>query len=292
MARRRPPTVHGIVVIDKPAGVTSHDVVNMLRRHFGERRIGHAGTLDPDATGVLVVAVGNATRLLQFVTGADKSYVGEIVLGTTTSTLDDGGIVTGTFDMSDVTLEDARRVAASDLTGEIMQVPPMVSALKVDGRRLHELAREGVDIEREARPVTVTRFELEATDDPMVLRATVDCSSGTYIRSLADDLGRLLSGGAHLRRLRRTRVGRFTLDQAQAPDEATLLPVASAVEHFTTVVVDHATAEQIIHGRVLPAWTGAGPWALYSNDELLAVYERFRESEAKPKVVLASSPMD
>src|SRR4051794_39695841 len=167
MARRKPPTIHGMAVIDKPAGVTSHDVVNMLRRHFGEKRIGHAGTLDPGATGVLVVAVGNATRLLQFVSGADKSYVGEIVLGSTTTTLDNEGEVTAVFDMSDVTLEQARVVAADHLTGDILQVPPMVSALKVDGRRLHELAREGVEIDREARPVTVSRFDLEATDDPM-----------------------------------------------------------------------------------------------------------------------------
>src|SRR4051812_9091425 len=174
MARRKPPTVHGVAVIDKPSGMTSHDVVNTLRRHFGEKRIGHAGTLDPGATGVLVVAVGNATRLLQFVSGADKSYVGEIVLGSTTTTLDNEGEVTAVFDMEDVTLEQAHVVAAEQLTGEILQVPPMVSALKVDGRRLHELAREGIEVERAARPVNVSRFELEATDDPMVLQAIVD----------------------------------------------------------------------------------------------------------------------
>src|SRR3954468_19261024 len=119
MARRKPPTVHGMAVIDKPAGVTSHDVVNLLRRHFGEKRIGHAGTLDPGATGVLVVAVGNATRLLQFVSGADKTYVGEIVLGTATTTLDDEGEVTATFDMTDVTMEQVREVVATHLVGAI-----------------------------------------------------------------------------------------------------------------------------------------------------------------------------
>src|SRR3954451_2481038 len=123
MARRRPPTVHGMTVIDKPAGVTSHDVVNQLRRHFGEKRIGHAGTLDPGATGVLVIAVGNATRLLRFLAGADKSYVGEVVLGSATSTLDAAGEVTATFDMRDVTLDDARRVAREQLTGDILQIP-------------------------------------------------------------------------------------------------------------------------------------------------------------------------
>src|SRR3954454_4810662 len=127
-----------MTVVDKPSGMTSHDVVNQLRRHFSEKRIGHAGTLDPGATGVLVIAVGNATRLLQFISGADKSYVGEIVLGSTTTTLDDEGDVTGTFDMADVNVDMARAVVAESLSGEIEQVPPMVSALKVDGRRLHQ----------------------------------------------------------------------------------------------------------------------------------------------------------
>ena len=135
----------GIVVVDKPAGMTSHDVVARLRRFFGTRKVGHAGTLDPGATGVLVVCVGNATRLMRFLTGVDKSYVGEIVLGTTTASLDNEGQVTGTFDMSSVTVDDARLVAAEHLTGHILQVPPMVSALKVDGKRLHELAREGIE---------------------------------------------------------------------------------------------------------------------------------------------------
>lgn len=276
-----------MTVIDKPAGMTSHDVVNQLRRHFGEKRIGHAGTLDPGATGVLVVAVGNATRLMRFLSGADKSYVGEIVLGTSTSTLDDAGEVTASFDMRAVTLEDARRVVAEHLIGDIQQVPPMVSALKVDGKRLHELAREGIEIEREPRPVHIARFDLEATDDPGVLLAFVDCSSGTYIRTLADDLGHLLGGAAHLRNLRRTRVGRFTLEDAQAPDAATLLPVETAVAHLPSVTVDPATAELITHGRLLPAWPGEGPWAVYAADgELLAVYETFRAGQAKPVVVL------
>ena len=282
-----------MTVIDKPSGVTSHDVVNQLRRHFGDRRIGHAGTLDPDATGVLVVAVGNATRLMRFLSGCDKTYVGEIVLGSSTSTLDAAGAVTGTFDMGDVTIEQARHVAAEHLTGDILQVPPMVSALKIDGRRLHELAREGIEVERAPRPVTVSRFDLEATDDPMVLRATVECTSGTYIRTLADDLGRLLGGGAHLRNLRRTRVGEFTLEQAQPPDQATLLPVSTAVQHLPRVTVDQTTSDLIANGRVLPAWSGEGPWAVFAESgDLLAVYERFHGAEAKPVVVLIGAETD
>ncbi len=286
MARRKPPTVHGMAVIDKPAGMTSHDVVNRLRRHFGEKRVGHAGTLDPGATGVLVVAVGNATRLMRFLNGCDKSYVGEIVLGSSTTTLDNEGDTVATFDMSNVSLADARHIAA-DLTGDIFQVPPMVSALKVDGRRLHELAREGVEVERKARPVHVARFDLESTDDPMVLEASIDCSTGTYVRALADDLGRQLGGGAHLRNLRRIRVGRFTLECAQPIDSATLLKVETAVEHLDRVEVDGETADLVAHGRVLAAWHGDGPWAVFDQDrQLLAVYEAFRVGEAKPVVVL------
>lgn len=279
-----------MTVIDKPAGMTSHDVVNQLRRRFGEKRIGHAGTLDPGATGVLVVAVGNATRLMRFLSGADKTYVGEVVLGTSTTTLDDAGEVTATFDMSAVTAEQAQRVAAEHLTGDIQQIPPMVSALKVDGRRLHELAREGIEIERAPRPVRVDRFEVEATDDPAVLRIGVDCTTGTYIRTLADDLGHLLGGAAHLRNLRRTRVGRFTLAQAQSMDEATLLPVETAVAHLDAVAVDAPTAELITHGRLLPVWPGDGPWAVFDESaELLAVYETFRHGLAKPVVVMTGA---
>ncbi len=223
MARRRPPTVHGLAIIDKPAGVTSHDVVGMLRRRLGERRIGHAGTLDPDATGVLVIGVGHVTRLLRFLTALGKTYTGEVVLGTETATLDSSGDVTATYEMGAVSVEQARAVVAEHLTGPIMQVPPMVSALHVDGRRLHELAREGVEVERAPRPVTIHSFSVEATTDPTVLAIEVSCSSGTYVRALAADLGRLLGGGAHLRNLRRTRVGSFTLAEATGVDDVRLL---------------------------------------------------------------------
>ena len=291
MARRRPASTHGLAIVDKPAGVTSHDVVGMLRRRFGERQVGHGGTLDPDATGVLVVAVGMTTRLLRFVERTQKEYVGEVVLGTETNTLDAAGEVTATFDMTGVTVEDARRVVEAHLTGPIAQIPPMVSAIRVDGKRLHELAREGIEIERQPRPVVVDRFDLWPTDDPGVLRIEVECSAGTYIRSLAADLGTLLGGGAHLRALRRTRVGSFTIDEAAAPDECELLPVDAAVRSLPRVEVDAATAALIANGRVLPRWGGPGPWAVFGDGgtALLAVYESFGDGEAgtaKPAVVL------
>jgi len=286
MARRKPATTHGIAVVDKPAGVTSHDVVGMLRRRFGERQVGHAGTLDPDATGVLVVAVGKATRLLRFVEKTRKGYSGEVVLGSRTSTLDSAGEVLDTFDMSDVTLDDARRAVADHLVGDIEQIPPMVSAIRVDGKRLHELAREGVEVERAPRPVTIHRFVVDGWAEPGVLRIDVECSAGTYIRTLADDLGRLLGGGAHLRHLRRTHVGEFTLAESGSPDECELLPVANAVRSLPAVVVDDEIAALVGNGRVLEAWEGDGPWAVFDTaGELLAVYEAFR-GQAKPAVVL------
>ncbi|MFM8389087.1 MAG: tRNA pseudouridine(55) synthase TruB [Actinomycetota bacterium] len=298
MAKRRPPVVHGTVVIDKPAGMTSHDVVGKLRKALGERRIGHAGTLDPDATGVLVVGVGRATRLMQWVTGADKDYSCEVVLGARTSTLDDSGEVLETFDMSSVSIEDGRRVIRDHLLGDIKQVPPMVSALKVDGKRLHEYAREGVEIERKARPVRIDRYDIEPTGDAGVWRMHVTCSSGTYVRSLGDDLGRLLGGGAHIRNLRRHRVGRFTEAMCSALDSPVLVDEQEMVAHLARVDVDDATAARIANGAMLAVglgFVGEGPWRVHGpGGELLAVYEpsgRVADDGVvlvKPSVVLAA----
>jgi len=293
VARRKPATTHGLCVVDKPAGVTSHDVVGMLRQRFHERQVGHAGTLDPDATGVLIVAVGMGTKLLRFVEKTTKHYVGEVVLGTETSTLDAGGEVTAIHDMSDVTVERARQVAAAHLTGDIEQIPPMVSAIRVGGRRLHELAREGIEVERRPRPVTIHSFAVDEGPEPGVLSIDVECSAGTYIRTLAADLGHLLGGGAHLRNLRRTAVGEFGLDEAGAPDRCELLPVDATVRGLERVDVDADTAALIGNGRVLPrfdAVADAGPWAVFGPDGvLLAVYERFRDDLAKPSVVLPTA---
>jgi tRNA pseudouridine55 synthase len=287
MAKRRPPTVHGLMIVDKPAGVTSHDVVNQLRRRLGEKRIGHAGTLDPDATGVLVIGVGSITRLLRFLTDQGKRYTADVVLGTETSTLDSSGEVTATHDMAGVTLAQARALAAEHLTGEIMQVPPMVSALKVDGRRLHELAREGIEVERQPRPVTIHELSIGATDDPMVFRIDALCSAGTYVRTLAADLGRLLGGGAHLRNLRRVSAGPFTEADASPPDTAELLAPLAAVRGMNIVRVDGATAALVRHGRPLPMFSGEPPWALVGDgDEVLAIYEPFTATLAKPTMVI------
>ncbi|MEY4340476.1 MAG: tRNA pseudouridine synthase, partial [Actinomycetota bacterium] len=266
MARRRPPTTHGLAVVDKPAGVTSHDVVAMLRRRFGERQVGHAGTLDPDATGILLVGVGRCTRLLRFLTDLGKTYTGQVVFGSTTDSLDSTGVVTGTFDMSGLTAERVRHEVAAHLTGEIEQIPPMVSAVKVDGRRLHELAREGIEVERAPRPVTVYRFDVRPTADPLVYDIEVHCSKGTYIRTLADDLGRLCGGGAHLRGLRRVAVGGFTGADSAGPDQVELLTLPEALRDYSQVHVDADTAVLVANGRSLPSFEGNGPWAVVGPD--------------------------
>jgi tRNA pseudouridine55 synthase len=285
-------TVDGLVVVDKPAGMTSHDVVSRLRKRFGQKRVGHAGTLDPGATGVLLVGLGRATRLLRFLSDLGKSYEGEVVLGTATTTLDDEGDVVQQWPMADVTLVQAREAAAT-LTGDILQVPPMVSAVKVGGRRLHELARAGVEVERDPRPVRVDRFEVTPSragepshpapeGDVSVLRISVDCSSGTYVRVLAADLGTALGGGAHLRRLRRTRVGSFTLDEAGTIDDAPVLPPAVAVRDLPSVTVDADTARLVSFGRPLPDLGLDGLVAVLDDaGALLAVYE-----DRRPSVVL------
>lgn len=294
MARRRPASTHGLCVVDKPPGVTSHDVVGMLRKRFGERQVGHAGTLDPDATGVLVVGVGMATKLLRFVEATTKHYTGEVVLGVETSTLDASGEVTATYDIGDettgTTVERARRVVAAHLTGEIEQIPPMVSAIKVGGRRLHELARAGIEVERRPRPVTIHSFGVEPGSQPGVLAIDVVCSSGTYVRTLAADLGRLLGSGAHLRNLRRIAVGEFGLDEAGPPERCRLMPVETAVRSLPKVTVDAEVAALVGHGRVLPRFEGAGPWAVFApGGVLLAVYEPFGDAQAKPSVVLPTA---
>jgi tRNA pseudouridine55 synthase len=291
--------VIGFLVVDKEAGWTSHDVVARCRRILGERRIGHAGTLDPGATGVLVLGVGRATKLLRYVSGVDKEYRGEVVLGVTTTTLDDEGEITGRFDMSGITLAEVGAAAAA-LTGEIDQMVPMVSAVKVQGRRLHRLAREGTEVERPVRRIRVDRFEVTPGAEPGTFGIDVQCSSGTYIRVLAADLGSALGGGAHLRRLRRTRVGSFTesgaapLSQIEAAvASGDLSALRSPIDglDLARVKVDDGVAAAVAHGRPLDPATigapGAGPVALLdAAGELVAVYRVAETGPATPEVVL------
>jgi tRNA pseudouridine55 synthase len=293
MSPAGPDQVTGLVVVDKEAGWTSHDVVARCRRIFGQRRVGHAGTLDPDATGVLLVGLGRATRLMRFLTPLPKTYEAEVVLGSATSTLDASGEVTGTWEMDEVSLAQVR-AAATALTGSIAQVPPMVSAVKVGGRRLHALAREGIEVERSARPVTVYRFDVSPGLTPGVFRIEVECSSGTYVRVLAADLGAALGGGAHLRNLRRTRIGSFSVEDARLVDELTaavVLTPAQALRDLDQVVVGTYVQRDVARGlaldRVPLGVTGEGPWGLVdAGHRLLAVYEATETDRIRPAVVI------
>ncbi len=210
----------GFLVLDKPKGRTSHDIVSDVRRATGIRKVGHAGTLDPMATGIVVVAINRCTRLIRFIQDQPKEYLATAVFGVATDSLDADGTETDRVEMQ-VDIDELRRVAAEHLTGEIMQIPPMVSALKRDGRRLYDLAREGIEVEREARPVTIHEWEILSVGDgphPEV-RFRVVCGKGTYVRSLADDLAAAVGGFAHLSALRRTTTGGATLTEAITPDQ-------------------------------------------------------------------------
>ena len=280
--RGQHPAAPGFVVIDKPAGCTSHDVVSAVRRLACTRKVGHAGTLDPDATGALVVAVGAGTKLLRYRTGADKQYLARVRFGISTTTEDASGEVTQALGarLSAEQIENA----ASRLRGNIMQVPSAVSAIKVQGKRSYELVREGKEVALEARPVTID--ELELTSEPQQVRAQVPvtdisirvtCSSGTYIRALARDLGEALGCGAHLTYLRRTRVGGFTLDQAVQLSDALVdgeLPTISLSEvaawFFRTMVLSPQHVEDVRCGRRLHVAEGAeGTWAMLDGTNKL-----------------------
>jgi len=283
----------GLLVIDKPPGWTSHDAVARCRSVVGQKRIGHAGTLDPGATGVLLMGLGRAARLMRFVSALPKLYVGDVVLGVATSTLDDDGEKTGQWDMSGVTLEEFAAVAAR-FVGDIEQIPPMVSAIKIKGKRLHELARSGIEVERKPRPVTISRLEVAPTNEAHVFRIELECSPGTYVRSLAADIGTGLGGGAHLRKLRRMGIGPFTAERSLPLDaldrdwRSHLLTPAEMVGHLGSIVVDDETAAAIEQGKALDnervTFEGSGPWSILNEQgDLVAVYEGLLP---RPAVVL------
>jgi tRNA pseudouridine55 synthase len=290
-----PPGPGGLVIVDKPAGMTSHDVVSRLRRIAGTRRVGHAGTLDPMATGVLVLGVERATRLLGHLALTRKSYDATIRLGQTTVTDDAEGEVTATVSAGGVTDADIAAAVAT-LTGEIEQIPSSVSAIKVDGQRAYARVRSGQDVALAARPVSVYRFEIAARrpgpDGTVDLDVTVDCSSGTYIRALARDLGTALGVGGHLTALRRTRVGPFTLDAARTlealSEDPAVVPLSAAVA--TAFPRRDVTAEEAVllaHGRPLEAGGIAGPYGVFGPDgEVVALLED-RGDEARSLVVFA-----
>ncbi|GAA0399617.1 tRNA pseudouridine synthase B [Acrocarpospora corrugata] len=291
MNSKRTPPPSGLVIVDKPADWTSHDVVAKMRGIAGTRKVGHAGTLDPMATGVLVVGVEKATRLLGHLALTEKVYEATIRLGVGTNTDDAEGEVTSTAPAGHV--EDAAVVkGVAALTGPIMQVPPQVSAIKVNGERAYKLARAGEEVELQARPLTVYAFDVTAirNDGQVVdVDATITCSSGTYIRALARDLGAALGVGGHLTYLRRTRVGPYTdgktLDELQK--ECVIMPIEAAVAAaFPRRDVTEQEARLVAHGGRLPAiGLGAGPIGVFGPDGTLLSLVEERQGAAKPLAV-------
>jgi tRNA pseudouridine55 synthase len=278
-------SAEGLLLVDKPGGVTSHDVVDVVRRGLGTRKVGHAGTLDPMATGLLMIGVGRATRLLRFLGGLPKSYEGTMRLGVETSTLDaDGDVVRETeVDVSEAGVAEAMR----RLVGESLQRPPAYSAVKVGGRKLYEAAREGEPLEAEPRRIRVDAFDLASFDTPDA-RFRVTCSGGTYVRVLAADVGAALSCGAHLTALRRTAIGPYTVENAVDPDRASEpLPVEAAVSHLPRLDLDAEEALAASHGRPLGPGGLTGPYGVFGPDgHLIGVYED-DGPRARPQVILA-----
>lgn len=305
---RRPTAEDGVLVVDKPAGWTSHDVVARVRRLAATRKVGHAGTLDPMATGVLVLGIGRATRLLTYVTGADKDYAATVRLGVRTSTEDAEGEILAVTDASAVTPADVAAGAAA-LTGDLLQVPSAVSAIKVDGQRAYARVRAGEHVELAARPVTVARFDVLATRPATVpgvdggavpvldVDVAVTCSSGTYVRALARDLGDALGVGGHLTALRRTRVGGYGLDVARTldalaavPDDVAVdvLPLAAAARAtFPVRELTEAEARALSYGQGVPVGDAPeGPVAALGPDGALVAVVSRRGPQLRPEIVL------
>lgn len=299
---KRSTTPDGLVIVDKPSGFTSHDVVAKMRGIAKTRRVGHAGTLDPMATGVLVLGVERATKLLGHLALTEKEYLGTIRLGQSTVTDDAEGEITSAADASGVK-RDAVDAGIAKLSGAIMQVPSKVSAIKIDGKRSYARARQGEDFEIPARPVTVSSFQVYDIRDAVAedgtpvldLVVSVVCSSGTYIRALARDLGADLGVGGHLTALRRTRVGPYKLDSAktldQLQEELTVMPVAdAATAAFPRWDVDERRARLLANGVRIDMpdeYTGAGPIAVFGPEGRFLVLAEESKGRAKSLAVFS-----
>ena len=316
----------GAFIIDKPAGLTSHDVVARVRRIIGERRVGHTGTLDPFATGVMVILAGRATRLAQFLSGAEKEYEAAIRLGYATET----GDVTGQRIQSEFTIEprsttklqsEEIEAALKTLRGEIEQTPPMYSAKKIGGRKLYELARRGEEVKRKSVQIMVREFEAIPQDGGLLkpnndgtadLQARVVCSAGTYVRTLAEDLGQRLSVGGHLLELRRTRAGHFTINNAITLERLAELAESDSVEskvispdailsHLPSIELTADEVKHTLHGvdvnidrRRAPDCKDGAALRMRSPDNQLIAVGTFDESRTvvHPKVVIATTELE
>ena len=287
----------GFLVVDKAPGMTSHDVVAIGRRALNTRKVGHAGTLDPMATGVLVLGFNNGTRLLQYITDGDKSYTATIVLGASTTTDDYEGDITSTTDASHVRDEDIKRILAT-MVGEIMQRPTNVSAIKVDGKRAYDRARSGEEFELPARKVTISQLDIldiRHKDATTLVDIAVTCSAGTYIRAIARDLGAELKVGGHLNVLRRTRVAGFTLDgavdiaQLKCGSFTTLDLADVARATFAVRDLNVEEVKELSFGRPLTANVGDEIFAALSPDNRLIALLKNSVDKAKPVAVFAAA---
>ncbi len=291
-------TSNGLLLVDKPQGLTSHDVVARVRRILDEKKVGHAGTLDPMATGLLILAVGPSTRLLRFAQSETKRYVGAVKFGVATDSLDADGVVVDERPVPTLTRElvDA---AATSMLGAQQQTPPMVSAIKIDGQRLHELARRGVEVERAPRAITVSAFSLEPTEDPTVWRFDVECSVGTYVRVLLSDLAQRLGTLGHLVALRRLASGAHSVDDAVTLEAlATLVhgggdvlaPPAAFVTGLEHVTLDESQTRAMRRGQRVAlegTYHGEEIAAMDEGGDLVGVLRR-RADSWKPELVLAT----
>lgn len=293
--------VSGVLVVDKPTGLTSHDVVQTIRRGTGIRRAGHTGTLDPRASGVLVVLIGPAVRLSEYVSASDKRYQATIRLGNTTPTYDSEGVVSEYTDIRNIS-EDTFSTLLEKFTGEIEQVPPPYSAVKVKGRRAYDMARKGEPVELKSRMINVYSLELLEWDPPEVV-LDVFCSSGTYVRSLAHDLGTELGVGAYLTGLRRTKSGQFTLRDAiplRQIQEAFLagdwyrylIPASDALGDWPALELDSDLVDKVRHGHRIPAEEGSPSMirGITEQGDLVALLQFVEEDlEWQPKKVFFQS---
>ncbi len=284
---------NGFIVVDKEPGWTSHDVVARTRKKLNTRKVGHSGTLDPPATGVLILGVGRATRLLKYITDLPKRYTATMVLGTETTTLDAEGDITNVQDIHGTCLKDLQE-SSTRFMGEILQTPPMVSAVKVDGKRLYEIAREGREVERKPRLIQIYELSIEETSKKDVYRIHVACGSGTYIRSLVSDIAQDAGTIAHVGDLRRNSIGSFEESDANPIEEVCVLSMTEGLRDYPQIVVGEQEASLIRVGKVfekdyLDLQGLPEPWVFTDHlGNLLAVYKQHKGGTIKPDVVIPS----
>ncbi|MBO7288878.1 MAG: tRNA pseudouridine(55) synthase TruB [Clostridia bacterium] len=280
--------INGIVIVNKDKGFTSHDVVNVIRKIFGTRKVGHTGTLDPDATGVLPICIGKGTKLADMLTFSDKCYKARVRLGITTDTQDISGEI---LTKSDVNVtEEELLLAIKKHTGEIMQIPPMYSAIKINGQKLCDLARKGIEVERKPRKVTIYSAELSDFDG-MEFNLTVSCSKGTYIRTLCDDIGKHLGCGAVMTELQRTKSSVFTLENSYTLDElkqmtedklrSILMPVDSVFLNYPEMYIDDNLKKRVTNGATSFVKLNEGTYRIYDKEKNFLCLAQVKEENGK-----------